>query len=175
MRTRRNGLDAAPMTRGVIFVHSAPAPLCPHIEWAIGAVLGAARHIDWTTQTAQRGTLRAELSWTGKAGTGAEVASRLKAMQRLRFEVTEEAALGCEGRRYAYTPTLGMFAATIGLHGEIVVPEERLRQALISDALGERELTESVSALLGKEWDAELDIFRHASEDAPVRWLHQVV
>ncbi|HSO70805.1 MAG TPA: DUF3145 family protein, partial [Arachnia sp.] len=24
-------------------------------------------------------------------------------------------------------------------------------------------------------WDEELDVFRHAGEDAPVRWLHQVV
>ncbi|MDO4785066.1 MAG: DUF3145 domain-containing protein [Propionibacteriaceae bacterium] len=175
MTTRRTGLNATPLTRGVIFIHSAPAPLCPHIEWAIGGVLGTAQHIDWTTQTAQRGTLRAELSWTGKAGTGAELASRLKAMQRLRFEVTEEAAPGSEGRRYAYTPTLGIFTATIGLHGDLVVPEERLRQAMIADSLGERPLSESVPALLGTDWDAELDIFRHASEEAPVRWLHQVV
>ncbi|HET7139320.1 MAG TPA: DUF3145 family protein, partial [Arthrobacter sp.] len=24
------------MTRGVLFVHSAPTALCPHVEWAIG-------------------------------------------------------------------------------------------------------------------------------------------
>ncbi|HMS37827.1 MAG TPA: DUF3145 family protein, partial [Arachnia sp.] len=23
-------------------------------------------------------------------------------------------------------------------------------------------------------WDEELDVFRYASEDAPVRWLHRV-
>ena len=29
------------MTRGVVFVHSTPAALCPHIEWALESVLGA--------------------------------------------------------------------------------------------------------------------------------------
>ncbi|MDN5818786.1 MAG: DUF3145 domain-containing protein, partial [Yaniella sp.] len=32
-----SGIDA----RGVLYVHSAPAALCPHIEWAVGAALGA--------------------------------------------------------------------------------------------------------------------------------------
>ena len=26
-------------TRGVLFVHSTPAALCPHVEWAAGSVL----------------------------------------------------------------------------------------------------------------------------------------
>ncbi|MDN5888086.1 MAG: DUF3145 domain-containing protein, partial [Micrococcaceae bacterium] len=30
---------SVPMTRGVLFVHSAPTALCPHIEWAIGSVV----------------------------------------------------------------------------------------------------------------------------------------
>ena len=27
-------------TRGVLYVHSSPSALCPHIEWAVGGVLG---------------------------------------------------------------------------------------------------------------------------------------
>ena len=27
------------MARGVLFVHSAPTALCPHVEWAIGSVI----------------------------------------------------------------------------------------------------------------------------------------
>ena len=33
-------------TRGVLFVHSAPSALCPHIEWAVGGVLGVAVNLD---------------------------------------------------------------------------------------------------------------------------------
>ena len=37
------------------------------------------------------------------------------------------------------------------------------------------DLYRALDGLLGKPWDDELEYFRHASEDAPVRWLHQVV
>ena len=33
----------------------------------------------------------------------------------------------------------------------------------------------ALDELLGRPWDDELEIFRHAAEGAPVRWLHQVV
>ena len=42
-------------TRGVLFVHSAPRALCPHIEWAAAEVLGARVHLDWTDQPAAPG------------------------------------------------------------------------------------------------------------------------
>ena len=58
-------------TRGVLYVHSAPSALCPHIEWAAGGVLGNAVSLDWTPQGAQAGTYRAEFSWAGEAGTAA--------------------------------------------------------------------------------------------------------
>ena len=55
--TRPNG----PGTRGILYVHSAPSALCPHIEWAVGGVLGVPVSLDWTPQAAQSGTYRAEL------------------------------------------------------------------------------------------------------------------
>jgi hypothetical protein len=37
------------MTRGVVYVHSTPKALCPHILWAIEGVLGQRGSIvDWT-------------------------------------------------------------------------------------------------------------------------------
>ena len=65
-------------TRGVLFVHSAPRALCPHIEWAAAEVLGSRVHLDWTEQPAAQGMMRAETSWVGPAGTGASLASALR-------------------------------------------------------------------------------------------------
>ena len=64
-------------TRGVLYVHSAPSALCPHIEWATGGVLSAAISLEWTPQPAQAGAYRAEYSWSGEAGTAAAIASAL--------------------------------------------------------------------------------------------------
>ena len=49
-------------TRGVLYVHSSPSALCPHIEWAVGGVLGVAVSLDWTPQPAQPGTYRVRFS-----------------------------------------------------------------------------------------------------------------
>jgi hypothetical protein len=165
-------------TRGVLYVHSAPSALCPHIEWAAGGVLGSAVNLDWTPQGAQSGSYRAEFSWTGESGTAAAIASALRGWQQLRFEVTEEPTSGhggSEGARYSYTPALGIFHAVIGVHGDIMVPEDRLKAAVLRSSLGESTLEVEVDRLLGKPWDDELETFRHAGEGAPVRWLHQVV
>ena len=163
-------------TRGVVYVHSAPPALCPHVEWAVGGVLGVRVTLDWTPQPAAPGSVRAELSWQADPGTGSRLASALRDWAQLRFEVTEEPSAGAEGERWSSTPTLGLFHATTGVHGDILVREDRLRAALAragsdpaTDVLAE------MQALLGKSWDDELETFRYAGEGAPVRWLHQVV
>lgn len=156
--------------RGMIFIHSTSAALRPHVEWAIAAALDAQAQLDWTDQHAEAGAQRAEFSWVGRVGTGARLASALSRLGRVRFEVTEEPSPGADGQRFMYTPSLGSFSAVTGVHGDILVPEDRLRHAAASG-----DLYHALDALLGRPWDDELEYFRHASEDAPVRWLHQVV
>jgi len=163
-------------TRGVVYVHSAPPALCPHVEWAVGAVLGVRVSLDWTPQPAAPGVMRAELSWQAEAGTGARLASALRDWAYLRFEVTEEPGAGSEGERWSSTPTLGLFHATTGVHGDILVREDRLRASLARAAADPAtDVVSEMQALLGKAWDDELETFRYAGDGAPVRWLHQVV
>lgn len=166
--------DAMTVTRGVVHIHSASAALCPHVEWAVGGAIGAPVRLDWRPQPAEPGSLCAEYSWSGPVGTATRLASVLKRWTRVRFEVTEEATAASEAERYSYTPTLGVFHATVGLHGDIVVPEDRLRHAMIEACAGGRPLDEAIDALLGGPWDDELEVFRHAGDGAPVRWLHRV-
>ncbi len=66
------------ITRGVLFVHSAPRALSPHLEWAAGNVLGVRVTLDWTEQPAARDLYRAEYAWQGAQGTGARLASHAK-------------------------------------------------------------------------------------------------
>jgi hypothetical protein len=162
-------------TRGVLYVHSAPSALCPHIEWAAGGVLGSAVSLDWTPQSAQAGSYRAEFSWAGDAGTAAALASALRGWNHLRFEVTEEPTHGTEGARFSYTPALGVFHAVTGVHGDILIPEDRLKAAVVKSSLGDTTINHEIDKLLGKPWDDELETFRYAGDGAPVRWLHQVV
>ncbi|MDN5890421.1 MAG: DUF3145 domain-containing protein, partial [Yaniella sp.] len=95
-----SGIDA----RGVLYVHSAPAALCPHIEWAVGAALGAQEQLEWEAQPAAPGTYRAEINWMAQQGSGAKLASSLRGWAHLRYEITEEASEGSDGSRWSHTP-----------------------------------------------------------------------
>jgi hypothetical protein len=161
--------------RGVLYIHSAPSALCPHVEWAVGGVLGVAPQVEWTPQPAAPGSYRTEYSWAGEAGTAAAITSAIRGWNHLRFEVTEDPTSGTEGARFAATPDLGVFHAVTGLHGDIMIPEDRLKAAVVKAALGETTLELEIDKLLGKPWDDELETFRHAGDGVAVRWLHQVV
>ena len=161
--------------RGVFYVHSAPPALCPHVEWAAAGVLGVPVSLPWSDQSAAPGTLRAELSWEGRAGTAAAIASALRSWTMLRYEITEDATPGCDGVRYSCTPSLGVFTAVIGANGDILVPEDRLRAAMAGAVGGKAALEDELNRLLGRPWDDELESFRRAGDGAPVRWLHAAV
>ena len=159
---------------GVLYVHSAPPALCPHIEWAVAGIVGAPISMPWVGQPAAPGALRAELAWQGRPGTGGAIASALAGWNRLRFEVTEDSSPGCDGVRYCYTPELGTFTAVTAANGDILVPEGRLRSALTL-AGGDTSLEDEIGRLLGAAWDNELEPFRRAADGAPVRCLNAML
>ena len=162
------------VTRGVVFIHSTPTALCPHITWALEGVLDTRVSLDWVPQPAQPGTMRAEFSWTGDAGTGAYLASAMRGWDGLRYEVVEEASRGSDGARWTHTPELGIHHSRLSANGDIVVNEDRIR-SIVEGAEGKMAvLTAELDLALGSAWDAELEDFRHAGEGAPVKWLHKV-
>jgi hypothetical protein len=149
--------------------------LCPHVEWAVAGALGVRVNLQWSPQSAAPGTYRSELSWQGEPGLAAKLASALRGWLHLRFEVTEDPSAGHEGARYAYTPSLGIFHAVTGVHGDIMIPEDRIKAVVLEAAAGHCDLEDELRKLLGGPWDDELEPFRYAGDGAPVRWLHQVV
>jgi len=161
-------------TSGVLFVHSSPRALAPHIEWSIGSALGTPVNLDWTDQPVLPGTLRAEFTWHGQGGTAAMLASALRGWEHLRFEVTEDPSPGVDGMRYLHTPDLGVFAAVTDAVGNIVIPEDRIRYAVDVAAGDAEEMARELRLALGQAWDDELEPFRHAGDDERVFWLHLV-
>jgi hypothetical protein len=161
------------VTRGVVFVHSAPAAICPHVEWAISSVIGGRVSLSWTAQPAAPGSLRADVSWAGKPGTGSRLASALKAWPMLRFEVTEDASPGADGERICHVPGRGIWRTAISANGDVVVGEDQLR-SLMASATNLDAAAHRLSELLGAPIDAELEPYRRAGEGTAVTWLHQV-
>ncbi len=167
-------MPVATNTRGVVYIHSTPVALCPHIGWALGSVLDQQVAIDWSAQPAGPRLVRAELSWVGAPGTGARLASVLRGWADLRYEVTEEPAPGTDGSRWSATPSLGIHHTWTSANGDAVIHEDRLRETMAAHRHDPVALAEAVDRLLGGAWDRELEPFRYAGEGAPVRWLHKV-
>jgi len=165
---------SAHVARGVLYVHSSPSALCPHIEWAAGRALGRAVNFDWRDQPVLPGAHRTEFYWEGERGTGAGLASALRGWEHLRYEVTEDAGHGTDGGRWMHTPDLGIFFAQVDTAGNMVVPEDRIRYAMEIAGANALELHRELRLALGQAWDDELEPFRHAHDDTSVIWLHNV-
>ncbi len=160
--------------RGVLYIHSAPRALCPHIEWAAGRALERAVNFNWDDQPVLKGSQRAEFYWEGSRGTGAALASALRGWEHLRYEVTEDASAGSDGGRWMHTPDLGIFYAQTDTVGNVVIPEDRIRYAMETAGSNSLELHRELRLALGQSWDDELEAFRHATDDSAVVWLHKV-
>lgn len=165
-------LSSTVMTRGVVFIHSSPAALCPHIGWALESVLGGSIRLHWTQQPLGRSLVRAEHPWAGDPGTGARIASALRTFTDLRYEVTEDPSPGVDGSRWVHTPNLGIHHTWVAANGDAVVNEDRLRAAM--RAGDHSSLRRQIDEALGTAWDVERDPFRHAGEGQPTRWLYRV-
>jgi hypothetical protein len=157
------------VARGVLYVHSVAPAVSPHVEWAVASVIGDPVRLDWQPQPASPSSLYAEATWLGEPGTAGRLVSTLMGWP-VRFEATEDGTATTDGERFGFTPTLGLFHAMTSVNGDIVVPENRLRQVLDSGT----DVASAVGRLLGEPWDRELEPFRRAGDGAPVRWLNQV-
>ena len=75
--------------------------------------------------------------------------------------------------RWSHTPDLGIFHAQTDVHGNVVVPEDRIRAAFYTP-MSPLPCVDRLDLALGQAWDDELEPFRYAGAGAPVRWLHRV-
>ncbi len=167
--------EAGAHAHGVLFVHAVPSAMASHVEWTLGTLFRQALSVDWAPQPIAPGHVRAEIIWSGQPGTAAKVASALLGFPRARFEVTEDPRGEREGERYAATPSLGLFRAGIGPHGDVMIHENRLRALLQQPMDSVDSMAEEIDRLLGTPWDHELEPFRASHEYSTVRVLHDVI
>ena len=171
--TTRGSSTPRGKAQGVIFVHSAPAAICPHVEWAISGVIGDRVTLSWTAQPASPGQLRAEVSWKGDHGTAGRIASALRAWPMLRFEITEDGGSASDGERVCHLPGRGIWRTAVSANGDVVLGEDQIR-SLMERATSLDGLRHALSSAIGADVDAELEPYRRAGEGTPVTWLHQV-
>lgn len=165
------------MTQGMLYIHSAPRALAPHIEWATRGVLGVPARWSWRQQPVGRGLLRADLSWRGREDTGARLVSAIRGWDDVRYEVVQEATATADGARWSCTPELGIFHAATDRAGNTVLSEDMVRSCMerAAGAHDAQSLRNALEVALGAPWDEELEIYRHAGDGVQTRWLQRVV
>jgi hypothetical protein len=149
------------LSRGYLVIHSAPAALCRHLDWAVANLLGPSVKLAWRQQPLLPRTHRATCEWRDLEGRGAELVSALRDWHYLRFEVREESAR--EKVLYRFTPNLGIQRSVIDDFGSVLITEHQVASAL---SLNDDAMRESLRRSLGAEWDEELDQFRRVDLEA---------
>ena len=152
------------VSHGHIAIYSAPKAVLTHIQWSINEVLRKPHELSWQIQPLKVGTWRAQLSWNGLLGTGAQLASALRGWHYLKFEIYEAASNGSDGSLYMFTTELGLFRSNIGPHGDIMINEHQL-QKVINGNIKESDVCEEIENLLGKPWNDDLEPFRRIESD----------
>ncbi len=149
---------------GVLFVHSCPRALVPHVEWALAREIGKVVKLAWEPQPLLPHMMRTTADWRGLPGTATVVASSLFGWQQLRFEMTEDQHATGDAQRIMYTPALGMHCMRADAAGNGVLTEHAIR-TILEDAAGDVTAIEhGFATALGTAWDRELDPFRAAEE-----------
>lgn len=173
------GMPAGQTATVRLSVLACPAPLCPHLEFALSGLLRTPVGLRWAEQPALPGTLAAVAELRGAPGLAGQVAGQLRALGPVRFEVLEDAApppAAADAERYSYTPDLGLFRTALAANGDVVVTEGRLRELLAAShrgADGGAILAHGLDRLLGTAWDEELEPLRRGGDGAPVSWLRR--
>src|SRR4051812_49940241 len=111
-------------TSGQLAVLACPPPLCPHVEFAVAAVLGVPVSLEWSPQPARPRSVCASVEWRGAARTAGRPASRLSGPSSVYFQVVEGATPGRGPPRDCGTPQLGLHRAPLAAHRGVVVPPE---------------------------------------------------
>ena len=143
--------------RGFLTIHSTPSALRHHIDWAIQAVLGAWVKPSWIAQPLIPGSYRTQLEFRDRQGAAAELASALRSLHYLNFEVIENTDNG--GELFRCTPEFGIHRALVDQTGAVILSENQLN-AILKNAFDEESIREGISSLLGNPWELELDRFR---------------
>ncbi len=156
-----------------LHVLSCPPAMCPHVEFAVAAVLETPVSLTWTAQPALPGLLQAVLEVAAAPGTAGALATRLRRLGPVRFEVVEGPAPGVDAERYSGDPDLGLHRAALAANGDVVVSEGQLRSLLAAAAGEATVLVHGLERLLGTAWDGALEPLRVGGEGAPVSWLRR--
>lgn len=151
-------------SHGRTSIYSAPKAMLTNVQWSLSEAIGTPINLNWKPQSLVPGTWRSNFSWNSDLGAGARIASTLRGWHYLNFEVYEAALNGSDGSLFLFTPELGLFRATIGVHGDILLNEHQISSA-IKNSSKSADLESNLERMLGVPWHDAIEPFRRIEMD----------
>lgn len=153
---------------GVLWIHSMPGPLQPHITWALARLSmpdGTKPGREIWRAIGQDATLCAEVPFRAEVDTVVTLVDDLSRWPHLFFELAQDPAVDESGRaidgmRYCHVPELGTFAGQTDSAGNIVVNEDALRAIMARGSGNNSSIAEELDAAIGGPWDRVLEPMR---------------
>ncbi len=146
----------------MLYIHAVQQAMLPHLAWVLKDVLNQQPKISWQAQEHMQGFVCARLTWQAKAGTVALLASALRQIPNIWFEISEEGSRQDLPGWFMYTPRLGIFYSATDHAGNFLINEDRVRAAY-EKSLGDPDiLLKQFSLALGEAWNDELEPLRSA-------------
>jgi len=114
----------------------------------------------WHPQSLVLGFMRTELDMKLSRLAAEDLIAAINRIGNLYADITIISRNG--SALFMLAPGLGLFRAETNQAGEILITEERIRQAMDGSAGNHRELTRLLRLALGQAWDDVLEPFRAA-------------
>lgn len=151
-----------------LVIHACPSALVSSVTELLGDKV-----IDWQHQTLVVGSMKAEISLGVSRSEAEDLVSQLRLLEGIYLDLMQQGKES--GVWFMLTPGLGVFRAETNLSGEIVLGEERIRNALDQSAGNHRELARLLRIMLGQAWDDVLEPFRAAKFQTNVVLINKAV
>lgn len=150
-------------TSGTISILAVSSALAPHAAWVIENIAHTKLQVNWAPQPSDFLTgehVWAEIAWQGPVGLGAGITSALYQLKNIWFEVVEKASATSTPGLWMHTPQRGIMHVQADNIGNLVLTEDRIKNAVEKSHGSYETLLSELSSALGEPWDFELERLR---------------
>ncbi|MFN5159605.1 MAG: DUF3145 family protein [Rhodoluna sp.] len=137
---------------------------------AVGELLSGLE-INWLAQPLLVGSVKTEFALKMSAIELEDIVSQLRRVEGIYLDCMQQGKES--GIWFMLAAGLGVFRAQTNAAGEIMLSEDRIRNALDQSAGNHRELTRLLRIQLGQAWDDVLEPFRAARYQGNLALIHQ--
>ena len=156
---------------GVLFLHAISKAAAEELPALFLKLQIRVKHFEWKLQPLVVGSVRTTIEWSSSVDVAPQLVTDLASQQNIRFEVTQNQAKLQMGRRWSFSPGLGIYAAAIDEAGNVMIAENQIRNALYGSANDLLKTQATLRRLLGTSWDDDLERFRAQEYELEKNWL----